>query len=286
MRGYLFAASCLLALPLAAQQKLERGIAIASDASIRIYNLAGTTRIVGWERDSIAVTGMTPPGATFFMGGSGRVAKLGIEADEKNKVVSGGRLEVRVPRNARVWVKSAEGGIEVSDLTGEVDLSTVGGSIKVTGTLRLVTAESMEGDLEISGATPLVRVKTGGGKILLRQLGGDVIASTVSGPIIATEAQISSARLETVSGPVSYSGSIDRRGSLNIQTHSGDIELMLPATIGAEFDLASTGGHVTVALPAKTPKPIKSRTIFFANAGGGAQIVARSFKGQIAVFGQ
>jgi DUF4097 and DUF4098 domain-containing protein YvlB len=286
MRRLLWSAACLLALPLSAQQKLERRIAIAADASIRIYNLAGTTRVTGWERDSIAVTGFAPPGASFFLGGSGRVAKMGLEPDEKAKQTTGGSLEVRVPRGARVWVKSAEGSIEVSGMTGEVDLSTVGGGIKVTGTLRLVTAESMEGDLEVSGASPLVRVKTGGGKILLRQAGGDVIASTVSGPIIASEAQMASARLETVSGPVSYSGTLDRRGTLNIQTHSGDIELLLPTTIGAEFDLASTSGLATVALPAKSGKPLKGRSVFFANAGGGAQIVARSFKGQISVYGQ
>ena len=286
MRRLLWSAACLLALPLSAQQKLDRRIAIAADASIRIYNLAGTTRVTGWERDSIAVTGFAPPGTSFFLGGSGRVAKMGLEPDEKAKQTTGGNLEVRVPRGARVWVKSAEGSIEVSGMTGEVDLSTVGGGIKVTGTLRLVTAESMEGDLEVSGASPLVRVKTGGGKILLRQAGGDVIASTVSGPIIASEAQMASARLETVSGPVSYSGTLDRRGTLNIQTHSGDIELLLPTTIGAEFDLASTSGLATVALPAKSGKPLKGRSVFFANAGGGAQIVARSFKGQISVYGQ
>ena len=286
MRRLLWPAACLLALPLSAQQKIEKRIAIAADASIRIYNMAGTTRVTGWERDSIAVTGFAPPGTAFFLGGAGRVAKMGLEPDEKAKPTTGGNLEVRVPRGARVWVKSAEGSIEVSGMTGEVDLSTVAGGIKVTGTLRLVTAESMEGDLEVSGASPLVRVKTGGGKILLRQAGGDVIASTVSGPIIASEAQMASARLETVSGPVSYSGTLDRRGTLNIQTHSGDIELLLPATIGAEFDLASTSGLATVALPAKSGKPLKGRSVFFANAGGGAQIVARSFKGQISVFGQ
>jgi hypothetical protein len=43
---------------------------------------------------------------------------------------------------------------------------------------------------------------------------------------------------------------------------------------------------VDVELPAKTGKPLKGKSLFFANAGGGAQIVARSFKGQIRVHGQ
>ena len=273
-----------------AQQKLDRRIAIAADASIRIYNLTGTTRVLGWDRDSIAVTGSAPLGTAFFIGGAGRAAKLGLEPQDEKKGAGpsggGGHLDVRVPRGARVWVKAAGGSIDVQALNGEVDLQSVGGAIRVTGSLRLVTAESIDGDIEVVGVSPLVRVKTGSGRILLRQATGDVTAATVSGPIVATEMTPTGARLETVSGPVSYAGTLDRRGTLNVQTHSGDVELLLPSGLGAEFDLESLGGSVAVELPAKTGKPLKGKTLFFANAGGGAQIVVRSFKGVVRIFGQ
>lgn len=285
MRRLLWLVLCL-PLPLGAQQKIEKRIAIAGDAAIRISNLAGSTRVLGWDHDSIAVTGSAPPHSSFFMGGSGRMAKLGLEPDEGSKDVPGGHLDVRVPRGARVWVKSAGGAIAIQALTGEVDLLSVGGTIQVSGSMRLVTAESIDGDIEVIGLMPLVRVRTGGGKILLRQPSGDVTASTVSGAIVVTEGQPRSARLETVSGTVTYSGTLDRRGSLNIQTHSGDVELQLPTTLGVEFDLESTGGTAVVAFPAKTDQPRKGKSLFFANAGGGAQVVVRSFKGQIRIFGQ
>ncbi|HTL05183.1 MAG TPA: DUF4097 family beta strand repeat-containing protein, partial [Gemmatimonadales bacterium] len=163
---------------------------------------------------------------------------------------------------------------------------SVGGAIRVSGSLRLVTAESIDGDIEVVGLSPLVQVKTGSGRILLRQSSGDVMATTVSGPIVATEMQPKGARFETVSGPVSFAGTLDRRGTLNIQTHSGDVELLLPTGLGAEFDLESLGGMTAVELPAKLGTPRKGRKLFFANAGGGAQVVVRSFKGQIRVFGQ
>jgi DUF4097 and DUF4098 domain-containing protein YvlB len=277
----------VLTVPLlAAQQKINRRIPIDGDASIRIYNLFGATRVVGWDRDSIAVTGSAATGSTFFMGGAGRAAKLGLERDDGSTATAVGSLDVWVPRGARVWIKSAAGAIEVSGMSGEVDLASVSGSIRVAGSLRIITAESIDGDIEVLGPSPLVRVKTGGGKILLRQSGGDVTASTVSGPIIATEAQPMSARLETVSGAVSYLGSIDRRGTLNVQTHSGNVELRLPPTIGAEFDLQSLDGAVVVDLPNKAGKPLKGKTLFFANGGGGAQVIVRSFKGEIRISGQ
>jgi len=285
----LLAVLALLALPaapVAAQQKLDRRLAIAPDAAIRISNPAGTTRVLGWDRDSIAVSGTAPAGTTFYVGGAGRAAKLGLELDEGAKPGAGGHLDVRVPRGARVWVRSGDGAIDVQALTGEVELLSAGGTIRVTGTPRVVTAESLEGDIEVVGPSPLVRVKTGAGRILLRQSSGDLTASTVSGAIVATELEPLSARFETVSGPVSFAGTINRRGSLNIQTHSGDVELLLPTGLGAEFDLESLGGSVGVELPAKTGTPRKGKSVFFANAGGGVQIVVRSFKGQVRVYGQ
>ena len=272
-----------------AQQKLARRIAIAPDASIRIYNLSGTTRVIGWDRDSIVVTGLAPAGTTFYMGGAGRIAKLGLERDEKAGSLSGmGMLEVRVPRGARVWVKSAEGSIEVDGLSGEADLATVGGGIKVTGTLRLLTAETLEGDIAATGASQLVRVKTGTGKIVLSGSTGDLTASTVAGPVLLLDAHVASARIETVSGAVSYDGTLDHRGSLEIQTHSGEVELRLPPSVSAEFDLHSIDGTIFIALSPKLgtpPRPVK-KPQFFATGGGGAHVVARSFKGNIRLVGR
>ena len=286
MRGLSWLALTLITLPLSAQQKIERRIAIAPDAAIRISNFSGSVRVLGWDRDSIAVTGLAPPHTSFYMAGSGRMAKLGLEPDDPKNPVSGGTLDVRVPRHARIWVRSSGGAIDVQALEGEVDLVSVGGTLRVTGSPRLVSAESIDGDIELVGPIRLIRAKSGAGRILLRQSSGDITATTVSGPIVVTEGEPESARFETVTGPVSYGGTLSRRGSLNIQTHSGDIELLVPTSLGAEFDLESTGGSVAIELPAKTGKPLKGKSLFFANAGGGAQIIGRSFKGQIRVYGQ
>lgn len=275
------------AAPLAGQQKINRRIAIAADASIRINNLAGPTRIIGWDQDSLVATGMAPRGVSFFMGGAGRLAKMGLERDEEGSAVVSPMLEVRVPRGARVWVKSTDGSIEASDMTGELDLTSAGGSITVNGSLRVVSAETIEGDIEVTGPSPLVRVKTGGGRIALRRPGGDVSASTVSGPIVASEATPASARLETISGPVTFEGEVDRSGTLDIQTHSGDVELHLPAKIAAEFDLQSMDGAIVTSPPLDqrmVMKPAKGQPVVFATGGGGARIVVRSFKGKISVF--
>ena len=213
---------------------------------------------------------------------------MGLERDEKAKPAGLGELEIRVPQRARVWVKSTDGSIEVSGLASEADLGTVGGSILVSGSLRLLTAETIEGQVEITGASQLVRVKTGGGEVVLRQTTGDLTVSTVAGAVSLFQADPTTVRIETVSGPVRYEGRLDRRATLNVQTHSGPVELRVPRETPAEFDLHSIDGAVVVALSPKGPlaKPIRGKPQVFSNAGGGAHVVVRSFKGEIRLAGR
>lgn len=287
MRLHRFLPAVLLVAPLAAQQKIDRRIAIAPDASIRIWNLVGITRIIGWDRDSIAVTGSVPPGAgSFYMGGSRRGAKLGIERQDEFKEGQPATLEIRVPRNARLWIKSASASVEASGLTGELECSSIDGAIRVEGSLRLVVAESMEGNLNVAGAMSVVRLKGGGGTITLRGARGDVLATTVGGAIVATDGAITRAHLETVSGTIAYDGTVSPRGTLDVVTHSGDVTLRLPADISAEFDLGSFDGAILYGLTGKgevSPKPFKGKPMAFTTGSGEARVIVRSFKGEIRI---
>jgi hypothetical protein len=282
-------AAGLLASPLAAQQKIDRRIPIAPDVAVRINNLEGTVRIIGWDHDSLAVRGTVPAGVEFYFGGRDRLAKMGVERDPAAKLSGPAFLEVSVPRGARVWVRTNAGGIEGTGLVGELELISVGGTIKANCACRLVSAETIDGGVEVTGGAQVVRARTGSGQITLMKLGtvSELTAITVSGPILVTGVTASTGRLETVSGNVTFNAGVDRRGRFEVQTHGGDVELRLPADIEAEFDLHSLGGTVLFGLLTQegdVSKPIASgKPILRATGGGGAQITVRSFKGAIRV---
>lgn len=275
----------LVAGSLTAQQKIDRRIAIAPDASIRIWNLIGTTRIIGWDRDSIAVIGSLPAGAgSFYMGGAGKGAKLGVERGDDAKENQPATLEIRVPRAARLWVKSVSASIEASGLTGEIEAASVDGSIRIEGSLRLVVAESMDGNVNVAGPASVVRIKGGGGTVTLRGARGDVDCATVGGAIVATDAALDRARLETVSGTVAYDGTVALQGSLEVITHSGDVTLRLPEQISAEFELNSIDGPIAFGPAGKgAGKTTRGKVMSFTSGAGEARIQVRSFKGEIRI---
>ena len=279
----------LLAAPLAGQQKLERRFAVTPDVSIRITNTAGMIRLIGWERDSIVVIGALAPGSSFFGGGKGSFAKLGVERLDETVAGPGSTLEVRVPTGARVSVRSVTASVEATGLTGELQATSVSGSIKAGGGLKLLMAETMDGDFDVGGPIEITRITGGRGTVTLRDIRGDVLATTVAGAIIATTARITRAHLETVSGPISYEGGVDGRGTLEAVTHAGDVTLRLPPTIAAEFALQTFEGTIETTLFPKgnvQHQPRDGSPWTWATGGGGAQVTVRSFKGAIRVLKQ
>src|SRR6267378_1318726 len=89
-------------LPAAAQWPVNKRVALAPDASIRVFNLVGSIHVTGWDKDSLAVTGTLAPGAgkLFYFGGAGRGAKLGVEAPDGIEPDGPTNLEVFVPAKA------------------------------------------------------------------------------------------------------------------------------------------------------------------------------------------
>jgi len=290
MGGCLAFALALLARQATAQTRTDERWPLDSGGSVRIMIPLGSVRVLGWDADSLAVSARLERragGGRFYAAGDSHVRKLGIDG----AVGTGADIEVRVPRGATVWVKSATASIEVEGLDGTLDLSSQGGSIRVLGTPQDVTAETMDGSVELAGGTARARVKTVSGDILLRGASQDLGASTLSGRIVVRAAGwqrggtgVQRGKFESVTGDIRFEGELGRGGGVEVESQSGTIEVHVPASTVADFDLLTIGGTITNHLGDAQPKPRAAGTgqeLRFATGTGGAQVTVRSFKGAI-----
>lgn len=272
-----------------AQVKVERGLHLDADGSIRISNLVGSVRVTGWDRDSVSVRGSMPKGDKFFMGGGSRGMKAFIESsDDRNPQPS--NLELMVPARAKVWVKTATADIDVTGITGELDLYVVGGRIRVSGKPTELNAEAIDGDIEVTGKPNWLRAKSASGNVTFNGTSSDVAISTVSGGIAVSSVpadgggKFERAKIESVTGPIRFNADIEKGAAIDFDTHSGLMEIAIPRKTGADFDVASIAGSITNELNyAKVAKGRYGRgsELVMANASGGARITIRSFKGPV-----
>jgi hypothetical protein len=276
-----------LTLPLAAQRPVDIRRAVTSTASIRITGAFAELRIRGWNKDSVVITGTVPADARFdggFMaaaGGASPGAKFYLET------VSGtpaGKLEMRVPYRARIWAKSGSATIDVEGVTGGLDLNIIGGSVHVTGNPHELTVESMDGAVTVEGSPPWARLKTATGDVALNGNSEDAGLTTVSGTIRVPAGRFDRIRIESVTGAVDFGGDVTRGGSLDIDTHSGAIDLRVSRSIAADFDVATVAGTIENALTKRAAIPGREgrgQEIGFTTGGGGARVYIRSFKGNV-----
>ena len=273
----------LLLAPAAwAQERVDRRWAVDPDCSIRISSTVGVIRVSGWDRDTLAVTADIPKGAGGFYGsGKGKLAKLGVERSEYSRS-PGATLVIRLPRQARVWIKTVSAEVEVTGLDGEVDVSAVSGSAQVSGSPRVLTVETLEGSITAELGRGVARLRTGAGPIRVEAAGGDVTAISVDGRVELESPRLARARLESVGGAVRFSGNLEPGGGLEIETHAGDIELRFNGPVNAEFDLTAVAGAVRGDLVGKQAAR-KGKSVRFTMGDGGATVTARTFKATILV---
>ncbi len=266
-----------------AQGKLLRGLPLNADGSIRIYNLVGSIRITAWNRDSVAVRGSLGKGNTLHMGGTRTGMKMFVEGiDERNPQPA--HIELSVPARSKVWVKTVTADVHVSGVTGSLDIYVVGGAITVAGNPADLNAEAIDGAITVTGSPAWMRAKSASGAVTLRGSSKDVTLSTVSGRIVVDGVGFERAKFETVTGNIGFSGSFERGGAIDFETHGGAINVGIPSGSPADFDIVSIAGSIRNGLTSQAVlagRYGRGAELMASNAGGGARVSIRSFKGPV-----
>jgi hypothetical protein len=275
-------------LPVGAQQKVSYRFAVTPTASIRLFGDVGSLRIIGWDRDSVVVVGALPSGARFDASRGGDPSRpatgMKIYVEVPRTPSPDAKLELRVPARARVWAKSGSADVEVTGLTGGLDLNIVGGSVRIICSPAELQVESMDGSIAIEGNPAWLRAKTATGDIVLRGGSDDAALSTVSGAVRVGEGRFERAKLTSVTGPIVFAGDLARGATLDIDTHAGPIELRLVPKLDAEVDVATVTGTIENTLTARRPIPGREgrgMELGFTSGTGRARVLIRSFKGNV-----
>lgn len=264
-----------------AQRPARQAQPAAASGAIRIVNPAGSVTVTGWDRDSIAVESAGPGKPELYV--SGANAKVGFWGGDEDTAPAVA-LEVRVPAGSRVWVKTVTADVIVRAVGGGVDVSSVSGRIEVRGSPAEAYLESMGGAVVAEVETRLLRARTAGGDIEVRGRVMDAQVYTVSGRVDVVNKEVERGRFESVDGGIRYRGGVGRASSVEFVTHSGPIDIALPAGIDADIRISSFQGEVDNQLGGRMETvggKLRSREAQLTLGRGGRELIVRTFKGAV-----
>jgi DUF4097 and DUF4098 domain-containing protein YvlB len=275
----------MLALPgwVAAENTVDQTRPAAPDAAVSVENMTGSVTVTGWDRAEVQVKGTLHPDATLDFSGTEKRIHVEVESD-RHPMGAKSDIQVFVPKGADVKVEGFQATIAVSGVTGGVEAETVNGSITQSGAAREVNLQSVNGSVESEKPSGRIRVEAVNGTVTIRDASGEVEASTVNGKLVVSGGSFSRVKLEGVSGPVRFEAGLSRQATLDVQTVSGVVDLLLPAGIAADFNVSTFSGEITNELgPAavKTSRWTPEKELTFSTGAGGVRISVQTLSGAV-----
>jgi len=287
----------LVAAPVAARGQDER-TATQIDTTVRLDRggsvdlsiISGRIRVTGWDRPDVKISATIEDGFLRFSANSSRVT-LGVDDEGRrghhNNHIGDARYEVSVPRGARLILEAVSGDVSAKGSQGEIEASSVSGDVDVSDGVRAVSVESVSGSAHAAQVNGSLRAETVSGDLRVENVTGDVEASTVSGEIRLIGIQSKDVRTESVSGSLTYTGTIEPTGRYGFESHSGTINLNIPRNAGAQFSVETFSGGVNADFPITIPPNTRGRNreghMEFTIGDGRAKVTAQTFSGEIVI---
>ena len=311
----------------AAEKRLDRTFSVASGGRLTIDSDGTDLRVEGTGGNQVVVH--------IILEGSERsLERMTLSAEQNGNDVAvaakhgsgkwtdwfggwnlGGKIEVLVPRDYNIDIRTSGGDIKVVQLNGNargrtsggdiqiaevrgpVDMQTSGGDVRVEqveGSTRLGTSG---GDIEILRLKGDLDAKTSGGYIHLDEVDGQVVARTSSGNVIArgvrgdSDLKTSGGDIRaTIDGKIAAHTSggdvtaelVGANRGISVSSSGGDLTVKVPKDTKGELNAATSGGSVRTELPVTTTQMSEHRLTGTLN-GGGNPIQARTSGGSIKV---
>ena len=296
-------AGAAIVLPLSARAQDDQGLQIRGitriDTTVRLDRggavdlslISGKIRVTGWDRPDVKVSATIESGRLRFDANSSRVSLSVEDTDNEGRRrnrhnnVGDAQYVISVPRGSRLIMEAVSGDVMAKGSQGEIEANSVSGDVDVSDGVRAVSAESVSGSVHASQVNGNLRTETVSGDLRAENVSGNVQASSVSGTIRLVGIQSKDVRTETVSGDITYTGTIEPSGRYNFEAHSGTIRLNIPRGSGAQFSVETFSGDVNADVPVTIPPGGSRREgrMEFTIGDGRARVTANTFSGQIVI---
>jgi len=241
-----------------ASETIEQRFEVHAMPKLRISNVSGETEVTVGGATEVFVRARKR-----VRGWSEDRARRILENVEVRMEQTGDEIviEPRLYQQERGWPELFRGGRVAVDLDirvpreSQLEVRTVSGELSVTGTRGPADLQSVSGEIDLVDVQGPLRLRTVSGDVNATAYAGQVEANSVSGELEFERCRVRTPDIVTVSGDVEIDAVYMPAGGAEgrIKTVSGDVELAL-ADADAEIDFKTISGDAEIDGPARIEK--------------------------------
>ena len=297
------------------EEKFQKTVPLTKDGKVILCNVAGDIEVKTWDKAEVKIDALKISKATSLEKAKENAAKVKIVVTEEGSTL---RIETKYPKirirslnvSVKYWlfipsmvsanVDSVSGDLTLEKIGGAVKAETVSGDVSLNDIAGALKAKSVSGDVEVFKADKGADCKSVSGNLEIHDVKGDVDASTVSGDVTvehvngSIEAKTVSGEIElldvtdakvvkagTVSGSVKYVGEIYADGRYYLKSHSGCINMIIPSDSAFDLEANTFSGDIETDFDITVSGKISRKKLSGSVNGGGAEIVIKTFSGDV-----
>lgn len=283
------------------EEKFEKTVPLSKTGKLTLSNISGQIEILTSKDAQVKIEALKVSKAGTLDKAKENAAKVTIEVTGGADLVA---VETKYPKRAggfwggdsinvsvdyKVWVPD-QASVELSSISGDVKVAPVGGAAKVkcvSGNVDLAGAakadiDLVSGDLKMAEIAGDAFIKAVSGDLVVKGIKGSIEVEAVSGDIdLLDAAGAQTVNAKSVSGNITYTGTIKPGSRFEIKAHSGDVSLTVPADSAFDLEASTFSGDIESAFQITTSGKISPREVQGTVGKGGATVILKSFSGNI-----
>lgn len=253
------------------KQEIDRTFPLQAGGELVLQNVNGNVTVETWDRDEVHLKVVKKVKASsrekaqegmerFEIAIDSNPDRLRVEA-RKPRSEDGGwfgwmrgdnvqyqaSFHLTVPRRADLDAETVNGGVEVSDLEGRIEVGTVNGRVALRGVAGSADVSTTNGRIEVTDAR------------------GRVSASTTNGGIEVALA------------------AVEPGADMRFSTTNGGVEVRLPRDVRTHLKARTTNGGISTDFPVEVRGRVSKSIDGELNGGGDGQIEIRTTNGGIRI---
>jgi DUF4097 and DUF4098 domain-containing protein YvlB len=321
LRRALLAALVLQATHAGAGEVIDETRDVDADAIIDINVMNGVVTLTGWDENRFHIAGELSDAAEGYelreIGGGIRFEEE-IGRRSNNCWMRGNRcdrstfsdLQIELPRDSILRFEGTNIEVTVEGLRGSTDIEVVNGDVFATNLQGTVKLETVNGHIDVNSLNGRISIETVNGgiddnssqgeRLILSAVNGDIHSNTTSsrifvettnGDIEVEAAAVDEMEVSTVGGRLEASATLNANGQIDITSVSGRIELTVPTTTSARFNVqTSVGGRITNELTSdeaeRKNRYVNSRELDLTLNGGDGDVSISTVSGNVTLRGE
>ncbi len=291
----LFAGAALVPVSVMQAQR-DTSFAVARDAVVDVTVRGGRVVVRGTDGSTGTVRGgdgqyrLRATGVGISL--TNRDGDIDSHGNATSRPQSGGNgdapLVLELPRNVRLVLSTLSADVEVTDISGSVEVRTRSGAVTLEKVGGRLIVETISGEVRLTDGVGTARVSTVSGDVTMHGVREEVHITTTSGDLRLALARATRVEAQTVSGDVRVEGRLMPDAQVQVITHSGDIVLRSTDDIRGTLQFSTFNGELSaggqlILLPGSstTSRPGRASQRYQLGSGGAARLVLSTFSGDV-----